>query len=118
MTEMQWQSSQLQRLAASLASGLLSVSEVASSILEVLAESADRAGLWTGSPTELREQVLTYLAEIGADEVPPMFWIGPGEPDPIMRAAHTARRRLVARELLANAERNSSNKIAEPLTSE
>ena len=94
----------LERYARGLQSGLLTAPEVASAALVVLADASDRAGLWAGAPAALRGPVLAYLAEFGAANVPPVFWIGPGEPDPARRAAHTARLRAVAAELLADAE--------------
>ena len=94
----------LERYARGLESGLLTVPEVASAVLEVLAESAERARHWADAPASLRLAVPAYLAEVGAVNVPPAFWIGPGEPDPVRRAAHTALRREVAAWLLANAE--------------
>jgi hypothetical protein len=98
----------LQRYADLLASGLLTAPEVSSSVLEMLAESADRAGLWAGAPAALRGAVLAYLAEIGPANVPPMFWIGPGESDPARRATSTALRREIAARLLADAEQNAA----------
>jgi hypothetical protein len=86
----------LQRYAELLASGLLTPPEVASGVLNLIADSSDRAGLWSGAPPVLRQSVVAYLAEVGADGVLPGFWIGPGEPDPAKRAAHTAVRREVA----------------------
>jgi len=94
----------LQRYADGLASGLLTVPEVTSSVLEMLAESADRVELWASAPAALRRSVLAYVAEIGAANVPPMFWIGPGESDPARRAARTVLRREIAAQLLADAE--------------
>lgn len=90
----------LQRFADGLASGLLTPAEVASAVLEVLAESSDHAGLWAGASPSLREAVVKHLGEVGAANVPPVFWIGPGEPDPAKRAAHTTLRRKLAAELL------------------
>jgi hypothetical protein len=97
-------SAQLQRYANGLASGLLTVPEVASAVLDVLADAADRAALWASAPAGLWGRVMAHLAEVGGAGVPPAFWIGPGEPDPARRAVHTARRRAVAAELLAAAE--------------
>ena len=94
----------LQRYADLLASNLLSAPEVASAVLERLAESADRARLWARAPSALRRAVLAYLTEVGVANVPPAFWIGPGESDPTRRAAHTAQRREIAAWLLADAE--------------
>jgi len=95
---------QLQKYARGLSTGLLSVSEVTSAVLEMLAKSANRVELWAGAPVELRRSVRAYVSEVGENEIPPLFLIGPGEMDPIKRAEHTALRRLVAAELLTYAE--------------
>ena len=94
----------LEGYARGLESGLLTVPEVASAVLNELADAPDPVALWACAPASLRDSVLAYLAEVGAANIPPAFWIGPGEPDPARRAAHTARRRAVAAELLAGAE--------------
>ena len=94
----------LERHARGLKSGLLMVPEVASAVLYVLSESTDRAALWAGASAAIREPVLAYLSKVGAANLPPMFWIGPGEPDPARRAAHTTYLRMIAAELLADAE--------------
>jgi hypothetical protein len=94
----------LERYARLLESGLLSVAEVSSAVLSMLADALDPAGMWAGVPAALRRPVLAYLAEVGAANISPAFWIGPGEPDPTKRATHTARRRAIAAELLADAE--------------
>ena len=98
----------LQRYADGLASGLLTAPEVASAVLEMLAEAADCAGLWSGAPASLRQSVFAYLVELGAANVPPVFWIGPGESDPARRAAHTALRREIAARLLTDAAQGTS----------
>lgn len=94
----------LQRYTDGLASGLLTAPEVASAGLDVLTASADRIALWASASAALRRSVLAYLASVGPADVPPTFWIGPGEPDPARRAADAARRRAVAAELLTAAE--------------
>lgn len=58
-------SGRLQRYTDVLAFGLLTVPEVTSALLDVLAESDDRAALGVGAPASLRGPVQAYLAEIG-----------------------------------------------------
>ena len=101
---MRGEAEMLERYARRLESGAVTVPEVASAVLEMLAESRDRAGLWSSAPPALRVRVLQYVAEVGAANIPPAFWLGPGERNPARRAAHTARRRELAAELLADAE--------------
>ena len=93
-------SAQMQKYSRGLSSGLLSASEVTSAVLELLADSSNRVELWAGSPAHLRKTVRAYVSEVGADQIPPLFLIGPGETDPIKRSEQTALRRLVAAELL------------------
>lgn len=94
----------LQRYAEGLADGLYTAPEVTSAVLELLTACSDRARLWADAPAALKHSVLAYLAETGAANVPPAFWIGPGESDPARKAAHTALRREVAAALLADSE--------------
>jgi hypothetical protein len=102
--ELQQRGAAFEGLARGLRSGLLTVPEVASAVLNDLAAAPDPARLWASAPAVIRGPVLAYLAEVGANNVPPALWIGPGERDPARREAHAARRRSVAAELLAAPE--------------
>lgn len=66
----------LRRYADGLAAGWLSVPEVASAVINVLAEVADRSAFWAGAPAALRGAVMAYLAKIGAAGVPPILLAG------------------------------------------
>jgi hypothetical protein len=101
----------LKKYADLLATGVLSVTEAASAVLHVLAESTDCVPLWADAPVSLREPVLAYLVGVGLDGLPPVFMIGPT--DPVWRASQTVRRREVAAKLLADTALSSI-----PLSSE
>jgi hypothetical protein len=98
---------QLQKMVDRLASGLLSVPEVTAWVLDRLAVSPNRAELWAGAPAALREPVMAYLVRVGLDGLPPVFYFGPS--DPVWYAQQAARRREVAAELLAAANRSDAS---------
>jgi hypothetical protein len=106
----------LERYARDLESGMLTIAEAASAVLNVLSDAPDGASLWAGAPVALRGSVLAYLAAVGAANVPPAFYIGPGELDPARRAAQAARRQAVAAALLADAEPVTTEDIPEIAT--
>src|SRR5579872_3410759 len=92
-------SKRLKKYADSLASGIITVTEATSAVLDVLAESADYAPLWADAPVSLKEPVLTYLVDVGLDGLPPVFRFG--KTDPVWRTSQTVRRREIAAKLLA-----------------
>jgi hypothetical protein len=94
----------LQKYADGFTSGTLTVSEVASSVIDLLAESPDRIKLWASAPATLRQSIPVYLAEIGASNVPQSFRFGPGESDPALNADHISLRQEIAAWLVAAAE--------------
>jgi hypothetical protein len=79
--------------------GLLSVPEVAASVLDLLVDSSDRPGLWATASKDFRDTVLEYLLEKGPDGLPRVFVIG--EADPEWLQLQWYKRREVAEELLA-----------------
>jgi hypothetical protein len=60
----------LRKYADGLASGLLTVLEVAA-VLDLLAECSARAATGAGAPASLRGEVLAYLAEVSLNRAAP-----------------------------------------------
>jgi hypothetical protein len=87
---------QLERYANCFKKDMLTVHELTSCVLELLADSSDRLALWASAPAEVREHVIKCLKEFG---VPP-FVIFSISADKEWCAAQAARQREVAAELL------------------